>query len=103
MLNKEKEWYCYLLYNFKRTYVGISTDPWRRLEEHNSGKSPGAKSTRDGGYIIMWYISNLVNRSSASRIEYQLKRAIGLAARWEKLKEIRKQLGLFVLDTNTTY
>jgi putative endonuclease len=99
MKDKKKQWYCYLLYNLKRTYVGISTDPWRRLKEHNSGKLPGAKSTRDGGYFILWYISNLANRSIASKVEFQLKLARGLMRRWKKLKELRKQYGLYVINT----
>lgn len=87
-------WYCYLLYNNKRSYVGISTNPWRRLEEHNSCKPPGAKSTRDGGYFMLWNIPGLADRSTASKIEGRLKSAKGVHKRWQKLKQLRNELGL---------
>ena len=86
-------WYCYLLYNEKRTYVGISTDPWRRLDEHNSGKHPGAKSTRDGNYFVFGYIK-VSNRSIASKLEYRLKRGKGLYGRLKILMHLQDQYRL---------
>lgn len=56
-----------------RTYVGWSLDPLRRLSEHNSGKSIGAKSTRGGGWVLL-YTEELPSRRAAMRREYHLKR-----------------------------
>lgn len=41
-------WYVYMIYSVTtgRVYTGITTDPARRLEQHNAGK--GAKATRPG-------------------------------------------------------
>ena len=61
-----------------RTYVGISTDPERRLLEHNGDYPGGAKSTR---YGRPWMIGRLLgpyeDRSTAQRAEYRLKQKRG--------------------------
>lgn len=52
-------------------YTGITTDPERRLQEHNSGV--GAKYTRAHGPCTMVYLEETVDRSSASKREYAIK------------------------------
>ena len=42
------KWTVYLLAAAKRTYVGITTDLRRRLDQHNGERRGGARSTRAG-------------------------------------------------------
>jgi predicted GIY-YIG superfamily endonuclease len=88
-LPRERKWYCYLLYNGRKTYIGISPDIDARLAKHNSGR--GAKATRDGGYRIVDSIL-FSNHRLAAQCECRLKRASGLAARHKRLKQIKRAL-----------
>ena len=54
-----------------RTYVGWSSDPQRRLEQHNSGA--GAKSTRGRQWQLL-YVERLETRTAAMSREWHLKR-----------------------------
>jgi putative endonuclease len=54
-----------------RTYVGWTTDPKRRLREHNSGT--GARSTR-GRQWTLAYTEQYATRTEAMRREWRLKR-----------------------------
>ena len=53
-------------------YTGITTDPERRLEEHNSGC--GAAYTRSKTPIVMVYTEPAGNRSGAQQRERVIKR-----------------------------
>ena len=70
-------WKVYLLYNeaARRTYIGASTDPERRLREHNSGK--GASATRAyleyGDWWLLAHLEGFKSKSSAYSIEKLLK------------------------------
>jgi putative endonuclease len=73
-------WWVYVLVsNVKfRTYVGISTDPVRRIREHNGEEKGGAKSTRAAR---PWELARLfgpyAGRGEAQRRERALKRIRG--------------------------
>jgi putative endonuclease len=54
-----------------RTYVGWTTDPEKRLEQHNTGK--GAKSTRGYRWALV-YVEKYKTRSEAMSREWHLKR-----------------------------
>ncbi len=54
-----------------RTYVGWTTDPVRRIGEHNSGK--GARSTRGRKWVLL-YAERYATRGEAMRREWHLKR-----------------------------
>lgn len=75
-------WYVYVLVSVagRRTYVGISTDPERRLRQHNGERPGGARSTRAGR---PWERARLhgpfETRGEALRIERALKRRRGEA------------------------
>lgn len=75
-------WYVYVLVSVarQRTYVGISTDPERRLRQHNGERPGGARSTRAGR---PWERARLhgpfETRGEALRIERALKRRRGEA------------------------
>jgi len=73
-------WSVYVLVSASgtRTYVGISTDPDRRLREHNGEKAGGARSTRSGR---PWAIARIHGpydgRAAAQRAEHALKKKRG--------------------------
>jgi putative endonuclease len=64
-------------------YTGISTDPARRLKEHEAGKK-GARSLRGKGPLKIVFLADAADRSAASILEARIKRM----SRQEKLKLI---------------
>lgn len=67
------KWYVYLLRCADDTlYCGVTTDPERRLEEHNSGR--GAKYTRTRCPVVIETVVEVPNRSAACRLENLTKR-----------------------------
>ena len=79
-------WYVYMVRASDQSlYTGITTDPERRLAEHQSGKA-GAKYFRGRGAVAMVYLEASTDRSSASKRESQIKKL----SRSEKLALIDK-------------
>jgi len=72
-----------------RHYVGITTDPARRLAEHNAGS---AKSTRPFGPWKTIYTEEFESRSEACKREWFLKHAEGRKEKLSIIKEYRKLL-----------
>ena len=71
---KVQLWYVYMvLASDHSLYTGITTDPERRLAEHQSGTA-GAKYFRGREAIDMVYIELADSRSSASIREAQIKK-----------------------------
>lgn len=55
-------------------YTGLTTDPQRRLAEHQSG-AKGARYTRARRPLeLVWQSAALPDRSAAARLEWRLKR-----------------------------
>ena len=52
-------------------YTGISTDPLRRLRQHQSGK--GARALRGKGPLMLAWQQEVGEKGAALRIEYRLK------------------------------
>ena len=68
------EWFVYIIRASDQTlYTGITTDPVRRLAEHQSGKA-GAKYFRGRSAIEMVYVEASDNRSTASTREAAIKK-----------------------------
>ena len=66
-------WYVYLLRCADDTlYAGCTTDPKRRLEQHNAGR--GAKYTRARRPVELVYVEPAEDHSGALRREAALKR-----------------------------
>jgi putative endonuclease len=67
-------WYVYILACEDATlYTGITTDPARRLQEHNS--APGAaRYTRPRRPVRMVYTETVPDRSAALKREIAIKR-----------------------------
>ncbi len=55
-------------------YTGITTDPKRRFREHFSKSKECAKYTFRHGVVKMEALWSSPDRSSASRLEYQIKK-----------------------------
>ncbi|SDO84327.1 GIY-YIG nuclease family protein [Desulforhopalus singaporensis] len=67
-------WYIYILRcRDNSLYTGITTDPARRLAEHNSG-TRGARYTRSRRPANLVYIEQTSSRSNASRREAAIKK-----------------------------
>lgn len=66
-------WYVYIAASpNEKLYVGISTDPQRRLVDHNSGR--GSRFAKQNGELKLVYVSSLLkNQSIARKREIQLK------------------------------
>ncbi len=65
--------YCYILECSDGSYyTGWTTDPQRRLRQHNAGR--GAKYTRARRPVRLAYLEEQPDRGSAMRREYRIKR-----------------------------
>lgn len=75
-----KPWFVYVLRSADgaRTYVGVTNDVERRLQQHNGELPGGAKSTRAGRpWTVGVQHGPLESRGEAQQIEYALKRRPG--------------------------
>lgn len=64
--------YCYMLRCADGSlYTGYTTDPERRLQEHNAGK--GAKYTRTRTPCVMVHCEAFSSKEEAMRREYEIK------------------------------
>jgi putative endonuclease len=80
------KWTVYILRCADGTlYTGITTNPTKRIRQHNGEITGGAKYTRSRRPCRMVYQELAENRSLASKREYEIKRM----TRKEKLKLIR--------------
>jgi len=67
-------WYVYIIRCANNTlYTGITTDPARRLQEHQGKDGKGAKYLKGKGPLTMVWQTTAKNRSIATRLEYQIK------------------------------
>ena len=69
-----ESWFVYVLYSVTtgRLYTGISTDPQRRLQEHNAGK--GVRYTRVGRPWQIVHVHKCESKGEALRLELQIKK-----------------------------
>ena len=80
MTEEFKEWWAYVLVSevSGQTYVGVTVDVERRLQQHNGEQPGGAKSTHRGR---PWKLAKkhgpFLDRGEAQTIEHQLKRQRG--------------------------
>jgi putative endonuclease len=77
--------YCYIVECSDGTfYTGWTTDPERRVKTHNAGR--GAKYTRMRRPVILIYVEELPDRTSAMKRE----RAIKALSRERKMKLVKR-------------
>lgn len=68
-------WFVYILRCADDTlYTGVTTDPARRLREHNSGGRLGARYTRARRPVELLYQEEVASRSEACRREAAIKK-----------------------------
>jgi len=67
------EFYCYLLVSDKRTYIGATVDPDRRLQQHNGMKSGGARATKGKSWNRVCYVSGFPDWNAALQFEWTWK------------------------------
>lgn len=68
-------WYVYLLKCADDSYyTGITTDPKRRLQEHNLDNKKAAKYTRARRPVNMVYFELCQSRSEAGVREYEIRK-----------------------------
>lgn len=67
-------WYVYMLRCADGSlYTGVTTDPERRLREHNEGRL-GARYTRARRPVELVYLEEVPDRAAAGRREASLKK-----------------------------
>ena len=72
MKSASKGFFCYILECADGTYyTGWTTDPERRLHQHNLGR--GARYTRCRRPVRLAYVEEQPDRGSAMRREYKIK------------------------------
>lgn len=92
------DWYLYIIENrLGQWYTGISTDPMRRLQEHEKGNK-GAKALRGKGPLKLVVAVPVGDRAAASRAEACLKRL----SRAHKQRWVQGQLRLPMLASPET-
>ena len=83
-MQKHKDWYVYIVECKDKTlYTGITTDPERRILEHNDSNK-GAKYTRNRRPVNLVYLEKNHDKSTASKRESLIKKL----SRVDKLKLI---------------
>ena len=71
----QQQWYVYILRCADHTlYTGVTTDPVRRLQEHNESNRLGAKYTRVRRPVELVYQESSDSRSSACQREAAIKK-----------------------------
>ena len=66
-------YYCYMVQCANDAfYTGWTTDPLRRVQEHNAGR--GARYTKMHGPVELVYVEEVEDHSAALKREAQIKR-----------------------------
>ncbi len=82
----ENRWYVYILQCADASlYTGITTDPQRRINEHNNDKK-GARYTRSRRPVRLVYLEAVIDRAMAAQREASIKSLV----RAQKLDLIRQ-------------
>ena len=66
-------WYCYLLQSDKKTYVGATIDPDRRLKQHNGLLGGGAKATKGHVWKRICLVGMFPEEKDALQFEWKWK------------------------------
>ncbi|MGV6818305.1 MAG: GIY-YIG nuclease family protein [Thiotrichales bacterium] len=69
------QWFVYIAACADNSlYTGITTDPDRRLQQHNGNLAGGARYTRTRRPVELIYQEPCLSRSDASTREWEIKR-----------------------------
>ena len=70
-----QQWFVYMLRCADDTlYTGITTEPARRVDEHNSDNTLGARYTRSRRPVALAYVEEQPTRAAAAKREAALKK-----------------------------
>jgi structure-specific endonuclease subunit SLX1 len=71
----EKPWFCYMLASNdgKKTYVGATIDPNRRLRQHNGELVGGARATKGRAWTRKFLVGGFDCERAALRFEWRWK------------------------------
>ena len=71
----EKLWYCYMLVSTdrKKTYVGATVNPDRRLRQHNGELVGGARATKGRSWRRVFLIGQFASEVPALQFEWRWK------------------------------
>jgi structure-specific endonuclease subunit SLX1 len=72
---EEKPWFCYMLASTdgKKTYVGATIDPDRRLRQHNGEICGGARATKGRCWRRAFLVGGFDGEKPALRFEWRWK------------------------------
>ena len=75
METAEKHWFCYMLSSTdgRKTYVGATIDPNRRLRQHNGEISGGARTTAGKTWTRRFLVGGFDDERAALRFEWRWK------------------------------
>lgn len=70
-----KPWFCYMLQSTDRrkTYVGATVDPNRRLRQHNGELAGGARATKGRSWTRRYLVGGFTEERVALRFEWRWK------------------------------
>jgi predicted GIY-YIG superfamily endonuclease len=72
-------WRCYIIYSVpkkRRTYVGITNNPTRRLRQHNGEIAGGARHTRTDRPWALWaYVEGFQSYQEVLQFEWKMHHA----------------------------
>lgn len=85
------EYYCYMLVNDgPNTYIGITNDINKRIQQHNGLLRGGAKYTRRANIWRYHMIIGMFTKGDALRFEWRWKKGSGLEGRSGRAQELLK-------------
>jgi len=75
MATEAQPWFCYMLSSTdgKRTYVGATIDPARRLRQHNGELCGGARATKGRTWTRKFLVGGFDCEQAALRFEWRWK------------------------------
>ena len=75
-------WYLYIVENrLGHLYTGITTNPQRRIKQHNGLLAGGAKALKGKAPIVYKVLFEIGCRTRAAQLEYEVKQLSGAQKR----------------------
>ena len=97
-------WYCYLLQSDKsdkKTYVGATLDPDRRLRQHNGEISGGAKATKGSVWKRVCLVGTIPEERDALQFEWKWKN-LSKSQKGSALERRKKALEILIISEQST-
>uniref|UniRef100_A0A6C0IFC8 GIY-YIG domain-containing protein n=1 Tax=viral metagenome TaxID=1070528 RepID=A0A6C0IFC8_9ZZZZ len=94
-------WYCYLLESDKKSYVGATLDPDRRLRQHNGEISGGAKATKGSVWKRVCLVGTFPEERDALQFEWKWKN-LSKSQKGSALERRKKALEILIMLEQST-